>query len=411
MDEDKVRELLARGCSTWSVPGAQLGLLREGKRVVACSGTREAGTEAPVVRGTAFHAGSIAKSLAALVVVDAARRGELELDVPCGEQAAGLWDDTPSALMAQITGRQNLLPELGEDLDAFVTRVGDLPRVHAPGRFSYCNAGWSVLDALLRARSGAGFEELATLRVLGEAATFGEPSGVASGHVVRPGAAPQPVPEEYAEAASAAGARWWASADQLLDYARLHLDDGAGRFEVEDVRELRRPHAVIPGATVADGWGLGWALWDRGEHRAFGWAGFTGGHRAYLRCFPDHDAAVVLLANGAGPLFGPPGGSALFDALLPEVLELLGVPPLVEPERVGGHEVAVLAGEYGPVRLTASDDDSLVLDAAAFGESQPLTLRRVGGDTFAVDGNPPGGMPVAVDGDLLYLGPFALPRS
>jgi CubicO group peptidase (beta-lactamase class C family) len=219
------------------------------------------------------------------------------------------------------------------------------------------------------------------------------------------------VPGDYAEAASAAGARWWASADQLLDYARLHLDDGAGRFAAEDVRELRRPHATIPGATVADAWGLGWSLWDRGDHRAFGWAGFTGGHRAYLRCFPDQDAALVLLANSAGPLFGPPGGSALLDALLPDLLELLGVPALREPERPDGHDVDVLAGGYGPLSLTAGGVDVLTLDAGAFGAPEPLTLRRVGGDTFVVDGDLPGGMPVAVDDGLLYLGPFAVPRN
>lgn len=408
---EELRVSLEQGCSTYSVPGAQLGLLRGRDHVVVCTGTRSAGEMSPVTPHTAFHAGSIAKSLAALVVVDAARRGELDLDVPCSEQAEGLWDDTPRALMAHITGRPNLLPEPGEDLDAFVARVADMPRVHAPGRFSYCNAGWSVLDMLLRERSGGGFEALATARVLGDAATFGQPDGAAEGHGVRRGVAPHPVPGDYAAAASAAGARWWVTADQLLDYARLHLDDGAGRFAAEDVRALRRPHAVVPGATVADAWGLGWALWDRGDHRAFGWAGYTGGHRAYLRCFPAQDAAVVLLANSAGPLFGPPGGSALFDALLAEVLQVLEVPSPAPPARAPGQPVWALTGHYGPLNLRAADDGTLALDAAAFGEPEPLVLRRVSGDAFVVDGNAPGGMTVAVDDGLLYLGPFALPRN
>ena len=156
------------------------------------------------------------------------------------------------------------------------------------------------------------------------------PEGAAEGHAVARDGVPTPVPSEYAEAASAAGSRWWATADQLLDYARLHLDDGGEVFHGDDVRELRRPHAAVPGATISDAWGLGWALWDRGDHHAFGWAGFTGGHRAYLRCFPTEDAALVVLANSAGPLFGPPGGSALFDDLLPELLAMLGVPALLD---------------------------------------------------------------------------------
>jgi hypothetical protein len=177
------------------------------------------------------------------------------------------------------------------------------------------------------------------------------------------------------------------------------------------VRGLRRAHAEVPGATVSDAWGLGWALWNRRGHEAFGWAGFTQGHRAYLRCFPAQDAAMVLLTNGAGPLFGPPGGSALFDALLGDVLESLGVPPLREPHRPPGHALAALVGDYGPLTLRAGTHDTLVLDAAAFGQPEPLALERVGGDAFVVRGNPPGAIPVAVDDDLLYLGPFAMPRN
>lgn len=411
MDIARAADLLSQGCAAFSVPGAQLGLLRGSERAVLCTGTRIAGEDAPVGRETAFHAGSVAKSLAALLVVDAARRGELALDVPCAEQARGLWDDTPRALMAHTTGRANLLPELDEDVDAFVARIGAMPRVHAPGRFSYSNAGWSVLDVLLRQRVGASFEELAAARVLGDGATFGQPEGAALGHGVGPGQPPQPVPGDYAFAASAAGARWWATADQLLDYARLHLDDGSARFAVDDLLAMRRPQVAIPAATVADAWGLGWALWDRGPHQAFGWAGFTGGHRAYLRCFPEHDAAMVLLANSAGGLFGPPGGSALFDALLTDVLDLLEVPALGPPDRGPGHADDELVGSFGPLTLTLDPSGSFVLDAGAFGAPTPVALSRVGGDAFVAEGDPPGGLTIAVDDDLLYLGPFALPRN
>ncbi|MCX6399322.1 MAG: serine hydrolase [Propionibacteriales bacterium] len=411
MDTERLSELLDEGCAVFGVPGAQLGLLQGVDRQVLCVGTRAVGEDSPVDHGTAFHAGSIAKSLAALLVVDAAARGELDLDVPCGQQADGLWDDTPRALMAQTTGRPNILPEPDEDIDAFVARVGAMPRVHHPGLFSYCNAGWSVLDVLLRERTGAGFEQLAADRVLGEGATFGQPEGAAAGHAVAPGVAPYAVPGEFAVAASAAGSRWWATANQLLDYARLHLDDGVGLIAPDAVREMRRPHAPVPAATVSDSWGLGWALWDRAEHRAFGWAGYTGGHRAYLRCFPEQDAAVVLLANSAGPLFGPPGGSALFDALLPVVLDVLGAPSLEAPYRPDGRADAELVGGYGPLTLSAGEDGSMMLDAAAFGEPEPLVLHRAGGDAFELAGSPPGGMTVAVVDDLLYVGPFALPRN
>jgi hypothetical protein len=163
---------------------------------------------------------------------------------------------------------------------------------------------------------------------------------------------------------------------------------------------------------MADAWGAGWALWDRGGHRAFGWAGYTGGHRAYLRCFPDQGAALVLLANSAGPLFGPPGGSALFDAVLPELLDILQVPALPDPVLPGPRTpVDELAGGYGPVVLEAAGNDALLVGAQAFGEQEPMRFTRVGADTFAREGRPPGGMLIAVESGLLYLGPFAVARN
>ena len=151
-----------------------------------------------------------------------------------------------------------------------------------------------MLDLLLRRTTGRTFEEAAT-DALGHETTFGTPTGAAGGHMAMPGQDPVPAPATYSPAASAAGSQWWATADQLLDFAALNLRGGSGVFAAEDVLSVRTPTALLPGATVFDAWGMGWAVWDRGAHQAFGWAGYTGGHRAFLRCFPEQDAALVFL--------------------------------------------------------------------------------------------------------------------
>jgi hypothetical protein len=118
----------------------------------------------------------------------------------------------------------------------------------------------------------------------------------------------------------------------------------------------------------------------------------------------------VVLTNSAGPLFGPPGGSALFDDILPAVLELLDVPGLPPAERSGsGRPAATFAGGYGPLTVEATGDDALLVHAAAFGEPAPIPHHRVGGDTFEVDTEAPGAVPIAFDAGLLYLGPMAFP--
>jgi CubicO group peptidase (beta-lactamase class C family) len=238
---ERLAERLAEGCRRHLVPGAQVGVLRAGRRTVLSEGTTEYGGGVPVDAGTYFHAGSVAKALTALVVLDADARGELDVELPCDQQSSAAWDDTPMAIMAQTTGRPNELPAEDEGLAPFVVRVAGAPRVHAPGRFSYCNAGWSVLDLLLRERVGASFEELARERVLGPTARFGEPAGASRGHGVRPDSGPVVVGSTYAEAASAAGSRWWVTADELLDFAALHLDLGAGRFDEARVAGMQQP--------------------------------------------------------------------------------------------------------------------------------------------------------------------------
>ena len=411
MDDAGLAELLAHAIDRWSVPGAQLGLRRGSERLVVCAGVVGVDDATPVSEGTSFHAGSITKSLAALVVLDAARRGQLDLDTPCAAQGgAGLWPESPRHILTQTTARPNLLPDAGESLEAFVLRTAALPLVHDRGRFSYCNAGWPALDLLLQRMTGRRFE-VAAVELVGPL-QFGVPESAAHGHQVAPGQAPLRVPHDDSLVASAAGARWFTTADEMLDFAELLLGQRTAPSGVhpDDLEGLRTPGSSLPGHTVFDGWSLGCGTWQRGAHRAFGWAGYTSGHRTYLRCFPEQDAALVVLTSCAGPLLGPPGGAALFDELLPALLAELGVPALGEPSYGTGTPASGLVGQFGPLVVTAEDDDdALLLDARAFGAPDPVVCRRLGGDTFTTAQY--GGMPFAFDDDLLYLGPFALPRT
>ncbi len=83
MDVEGLHELLDHGIREWSVPGAQIGLRRGTEREVICAGVIGIDDATPVTPSTTFHAGSITKSLVGLVVLDAARRGQVDLDVSC----------------------------------------------------------------------------------------------------------------------------------------------------------------------------------------------------------------------------------------------------------------------------------------------------------------------------------------
>ena len=124
-----------------------------------------------------------------------------------------------------------------------------------------------MIDRVLEHTTGSGFERLAVERVfepLGMTGRF-EPADGAPGHAVSAaGEVPRPVRFAAGAAASAAGSRWWATAEDLLRFARRQLDGGPAAIE------QRRRHADVPGRGFADGWALGWALWDRGPYRRSG---------------------------------------------------------------------------------------------------------------------------------------------
>ena len=101
----------------------------------------------------------------------------------------------------------------------------------------------------------------------------------------------------------------------------------------------------------------------------------------------------MVLANAAGPLFGPPGGSALFDDLLPDLLEHLDVPALTLPATdTAALATEELAGRYGPMEVgaVAEDPEVLLADVSFLGEPEPVRFRRQDGSRFTVEGDPPG---------------------
>jgi CubicO group peptidase (beta-lactamase class C family) len=192
------------------VPGAQVGLRTATERLVVSAGVLAVGSDAPVVDESRFHAGSLAKALTGQWVREAALKGQVDLDAPCSKQSSVDWGDTPYDLLTQTSGRPNELPEAGEGLEDFAARIGAMPRLHAPGRFSYCNSGWSVLDLLLHQCTGSGFAaHLVGGDGGGVGGTFGMPAAAALGHAPGEAGEPVDVPSTYVESAAAAGACWW----------------------------------------------------------------------------------------------------------------------------------------------------------------------------------------------------------
>ncbi len=82
MNEDDLAALLREHASRHSVPGAALGILRDGVVTTAYHGIADVTTGDPVTPETRFSVGSLTKSMVATVVAYLAEAGRLSLDDP-----------------------------------------------------------------------------------------------------------------------------------------------------------------------------------------------------------------------------------------------------------------------------------------------------------------------------------------
>jgi CubicO group peptidase (beta-lactamase class C family) len=306
------------------VPGAQLAVHQDGETFAVEVGELEFGTRRRVGRECAFPIGSITKSFTATLAMMLVADGDVDLDAPVGDYLPELDD-----LGARLTLRQ-LLSHTGglaagpdsDEVFAATARRYVTDHCHrrnlvlAPGiGFSYSNLGYVIAGWLIETVTGMSWWEAVEsilLRPLGIEPTFvsadpagpGGPTGrpIATGHSVNAGRT-RPVRPVEAPAEAATGALA-ASAVDLVSLARLHLGRGVpGLLPKAYADRMRQP---APGADpfgLADGWGLGLALFRHGGVEWVGHDGNVDGASCYLRIDPAGGRVIAFTSNantGAG---------------------------------------------------------------------------------------------------------------
>src|SRR5271167_1802032 len=144
--------LMLRLMSTYSVPGAALALIKDGKVVLEKGyGFRDLETDAPVTTTTLFNIGSISKSFTALGIAQLADQHQVDLDTPVIRYVPDLRLSEPQATQA-VTLRQLLSHTSGLPADeqwpgevpptrqGIVREFATMPITAKPGtRFQYCS--------------------------------------------------------------------------------------------------------------------------------------------------------------------------------------------------------------------------------------------------------------------------------
>jgi len=247
VNEGDLMALLRDHASRHSVPGAAVGILREGAVTTAYYGVADVTTGEPVTSETRFSVGSLTKSMVATVIGRLAQAGRLSLDDPVAahvpELRASRWAE--SATLRDLLANRSGLPlraglefdfagRKDEDDGALSRLVADVPAgVPAANFWSYTNVGWCVLGRAIETATDAAWEDAMRRHVVDRAgmsqttfATGAVPKRRASGHKVTADGA-VPVEPLVARAYGPAGTSVVSTVTDVLRFASLHLEDSS----------------------------------------------------------------------------------------------------------------------------------------------------------------------------------------
>jgi CubicO group peptidase (beta-lactamase class C family) len=289
------------------------------------AGTARSGTSEEITAESRFPTGSIGKPFLATIALALVDDGDIGLDEPIGEHLTD-WAPAPAALVGRLTLRQLLshtsgLPsgfdERADNATSVRRYLSDnahrLALVCRPGTgFSYSNLGYLLIARLIESITGLAWSEAVEsilLRPLGIDPAFviglgpGRQAGpVVAGHTVSGGRA-CPVRQTVTPAMAPAGALALSATD-LVTFGRSLLTDPAdataplrGPLTAATRELMRRP---VPGAEpfgLADGWGLGLAVFTGGNTEWIGHDGTADGTSCHFRVEPRSGTVVAFTSN------------------------------------------------------------------------------------------------------------------
>jgi CubicO group peptidase (beta-lactamase class C family) len=426
-------ETLAQQVEARVIPGAQLGVLRDGETTIACAGSADLELGKTVQPSTAFQIASVTKPMNALAAVRLAARGAFgfqttldraipELDgVEWAREVAvdDLLTNTGGLPMSERT--EFAFTADGDDaLSLLATELAQgVPAFPARSAWSYSNAAATLLGRLIELVTGHTYEE-ALRRELFEPLEMKKtgfahdqpPANMATGYRGGKTDPPEPATLWASRPLGPAGASVWSNVGDLLRLARPLVSPEEAFLEERWRRWLLDVRVELTIPPFMDAWcrSLSVFRWPGGP--VWFWCGVCSGFRAFWLVVPAQNCALCLLVNSER-------GAELFRALIPGLLADLGVtmsPLNLTPMALPRDELAHYCGRYAwpdSEILVELDADGIRLSGAAAGRLLPIDQRLFrwpDGDPdfpfvtfadFGVDGRP----------HLLYHAIWAYPRA
>jgi CubicO group peptidase (beta-lactamase class C family) len=316
LDPDALFGTLSALARKYQVPGAQLAIHHGGETVAIEVGELQYQTGCPVTRNAAFPIGSISKKFTATVAMTLVADGDLELDAPLGEHLPELDDLGNELTLRQVLSHTSGLAEGPDPAEALASiRRYVLDHCHSqnlvlsPGTgFSYSNIGYVLVGHLIETITGMSWAdamESILLRPLRIEPTFIGTDGrppldrpLATGHSVNIALGrTRPVTQSLALAEAPAGGLA-ASAVDLVTLGLTQIEDREpALLPTMYAEQMRHTVPTAKPFGLADGWGLGLAIFRQKDAVWVGHDGNADGTACYLRIDPVNGSVIAFTSN------------------------------------------------------------------------------------------------------------------
>jgi CubicO group peptidase (beta-lactamase class C family) len=311
------------------IPGLQLAVVHHGRIAhLAAFGVANVQDAVPVTGSTRFTINSATKAFVGVAVMQLAERGRLDLDAPVSRYLDSLpasWQRvTTRQLLTHVSGLPNIMDNNTGELvakgeAAARAKVQTMPLEFAPGeQYSYNQTNYLLIGRVIDKVSGVPFTRFIAdeqLRAVGMPNTL-DAGFRDSRDVIAHGArgytffrfTPEGMKrsdtlanvfEEFPPSLRTA-AGMSSTAEEL---ARWIIALQGGRLLKKESLATLWTSARLNNGSLAgfggllDGYGLGWPVSSRSEHRV---VAAVGGARSAFFIYPDDDLAVVILTNLQG---------------------------------------------------------------------------------------------------------------
>lgn len=406
---DAARERIHDAMREDNLPSIAVGVAHRG-RIVWEEGFGYANQEKrrPATAHTVYSLASLSKPFTATAMMIQVERGKLDLDRSINDylgeaKVVAHVGDARDATLRRLANHTSGLPMhyrfFYEDeaaarpsMDESIRRYGHL--MAAPGEsYNYSNFGFGLIEYAIERSSGRSYADFIRHEVF-------EPLGLRHSTVNREPDLGDEVAVRYARDGSVLPFYDFDHRGASAVFASVHDMLRFGMFHLKDRLPEQRP--ILADRTIEQMWvasaddaevpdgkgrrGIGWALLDIYDLDRVGHLGDMAGVSARFSLFPQHDLAVILVANAADARLQPIE-AAIVHELLPQTrgaehagqidAALVGTWHGNIDTYAGKVPVELVVGSNGRVQIHIGTDGAVAADDVAIGADGELQLNAV----------------------------------